>query len=121
MISVFILMFARACYIALLILSFIDHTHSFPRDHMKFFQSRKQSKMGNAQSQAPTQGHGQQNRQRANGVYDGPLFGGHYAGDFSLAVGLSVREDAVVIAPLLTVAYTDMAETSTRELQQIIA
>lgn len=48
--------------------------------------------MGNAQSQAPAQGHGQHNRQRANGVYGGPLFGGHYAGDFSLAVGLFVRD-----------------------------
>jgi hypothetical protein len=59
--------------------------------------------MGNAQSQRQRPPF----RPTSNGVYDGPLFGGHHAGDFSLAVcPLPCWPHLPVSLPVMTVNHT---------------
>jgi len=63
-------------------LMILKYNHINPRIHKYLLNRSSYATMGNAQSQ----GQRPPFRPTSNGVYDGPLFGGHHAGDFSLAV-----------------------------------
>jgi hypothetical protein len=60
----------------------LKYIHFNPHIHKNLLTRSSYTTMGNAQSQAQRPPF----RPTSNGVYDGPLFGGHHAGDFSLAV-----------------------------------
>jgi hypothetical protein len=60
----------------------LRYHHINPHIHKHLLTRSSYATMGNAQSQAQRPPF----RPTSNGVYDGPFFGGHHAGDFSLAV-----------------------------------